>query len=67
MTLPISCAMSLVCSDAWSSQTEASIIRKVFTMPVPEMPALEACCREQDTLTEVSDDVYQETRLSVIG
>lgn len=67
MTLPNSSALSLVCNDTWSSKTEARVIRKVFKMPAPEMPYLEAWCRERDMLTEVSDVDYQEPRLSVTG
>lgn len=67
MTLPNSSGLRLLCSHAWSKQTEASVIRKVFAKPELQMSDLEAWCRERDMLIEVSDDNYQEPRLSVIG
>ena len=67
MTLPNSPALRLFCNDAWSNQTEVSVIRKATMTPALQVSDLEAWYRERDMLTEVNDDDYQEPRLSVIG
>ena len=54
-------------NDAWSYQTDASVIRKAIMTPALQVSDLEAWYRERDMLIEVSDDDYQEPRLSVIG
>ena len=63
VTLPNSSALRLVCSDAWSNQTEASVI----LTPALHVSALEAWYRERNMLIEVNDNDYQEPRLTVIG
>ena len=67
MTLPNSSALTLVFNDAWSSQTEASVIRQAMLAPALQVSDLEAWYRERDMLIEVNDDDYQEPRLTVIG
>ena len=67
MTLPNASALRLVCNDALSNQTEASVIRQEMMTPARQMSDLEAWYRERDMLIEVNDDDYQEPRLSVIG
>ena len=67
MTLPNSSALKLVFNDAWSNQTDARVIRQAMMTPALQVSDLEAWYRERDMLTEVSDDDYQESRLSVIG
>jgi hypothetical protein len=67
VTLPSYSAFSFVCSDARSSKTEASIIRKAMMTPALEVSDLEAWYREREMLIEVNDDDYQEPRLSTIG
>lgn len=67
MTLPSYSALRLVCSDAWSNQTEASVIRQAMMTPAFQVSDLEAWYRERDMLIEVNDDDYQEPRLSAIG
>ena len=67
MTLPNSSALKLVFNDACSNQTDASVIRQAMMTPALQVSDLEAWYRERDMLTEVSDDDYQEPRLSVIG
>ena len=58
---------SKVCSDAWSNQTEASVIRQAMLTPALHVSALEAWYRERNMLIEVNDNDYQEPRLTVIG
>jgi len=60
-------ALSLVRSDAWSSETEASVIRKAMMTPALQVSDLEAWYQEREMLIEVNDDDYQEPRLSAIG
>ena len=67
MNLPSYSALSLVCSDAWSSETEASVIRQAMMTPALPVSDLEAWYREREMLIEVNDDDYQEPRLSAIG
>ena len=67
MTLTNFSALSSVCSDAWSSETEASVIRKAMMTPAHQVSDLEAWYREREMLIEVNDDDYQEPRLSAIG
>ena len=67
MTLPNASALRLVFNDAWSSQTEARVIRRAMMTPALQVSDLEAWYRERDLLIEVNDDDYQEPRLSVIG
>ena len=67
VTLPNSSALRLVCNDAWSNQTEASVIRQVMLTPALHVSALEAWYRERNMLIEVNDNDYQEPRLTVIG
>ena len=67
MTLPNSSALKLVFNDAWSNQTDACVIRQAMMTPALQVSDLEAWYRERDMLIEVSDDDYQEPRLSVIG
>jgi hypothetical protein len=67
VTLPNASALRLVCNDALSNQTEASVIRQEMMTPARQMSDLEAWYRERDMLIEVNDDDYQEPRLSVIG
>ena len=67
MTLPNSSALKLVFNDAGSNQTDARVIRQAMMTPALQVSDLEARYREQDMLIEVSDDDYQEPRLSVIG
>ena len=67
VTLPNASPLRLVCNDAWSSQTEARVIRRVMLTPALQVSDLEAWYRERDMLIEVNDDDYQEPRLSVIG
>jgi len=67
VTLPNASALRLVCNDARSDQTEASVIRQAMLTPSLQVSALEASYRERDMLIEVNDDDYQEPRLSVIG
>ena len=67
VTLPNSSALRLVCSDAWSYQTEASVIRQAMSTPALHVSALEAWYRERNMLIEVNDNDYQEPRLTVIG
>ena len=67
MTLTNFSALSLVCSDACSSETEASVIRKAMMTPALQVSDLEAWYREREMLIEVNDDDYQEPRLSTIG
>ena len=67
MTLPNASALTLVFNDAWSSQTEASVIRQAMLAPALKLSDLEAWYRERDMLIEVNDDDYQEPRLTVIG
>ena len=67
MTLPNASSLRLVCNDALSNQTEASVIRQEMMTPARQMSDLEAWYRERDMLIEVNDDDYQEPRLSVIG
>ena len=67
MTLPNSSALKLVFNDAWSYQADASVIRQAMMTPALQVSDLEAWYRERDMLIEVSDDDYQEQRLSVIG
>lgn len=66
MTLPSYSALRLICNDAWSNQTEASVIRQEMMSPALQATDLEAWYRER-VLIEVNDDDYQEPRLSVIG
>ncbi|HCG96405.1 MAG TPA: hypothetical protein DEX20_12370 [Halieaceae bacterium] len=67
MTLPNSSALRLICNDARSNQTEASVIRREMMTTALQVSDLEAWYREQGMLIEVNDDDYQEPRLSVIG
>ena len=67
MTLPNSSALKLVFNDVWSNQTDASVIRQAMMTPALQVSDLEAWYRDRDMLIEVSDDDYQEPRLSVIG
>ena len=67
MTLPNASALTLVFNDAWSGQTEASVIRQAMLAPALQVSDLEAWYRERDMLIEVNDDDYLEPRLSVIG
>ena len=67
MTLPNSSALKLVFNDARSNQTDASVIRQAMTTPALQVSDLEAWYRERDMLIEVSDDDYQEPRISVTG
>lgn len=67
MSLPNASALRLISNDAWSSQTEASVIRREMMTSALQVSDLEAWYRERDMLTEVNDDDYQEPRLSVIG
>ena len=67
MTLPNASALTLVFNDAWSSQTEASVIRQAMLAPALQVSDLDAWYRERDMLIEVNDDDYQEPRLTVIG
>ena len=67
MTLPNSSALKLVFNDPWSYQTDASVSRPTMMTPALQVSYLEAWYRERDMLIEVSDDDYQEPRLSVIG
>ena len=67
VTLTNFSALSSVCSDAWSSETEASVIRKAMMTPAHQVSDLEAWYREREMLIEVNDDDYQEPRLSAIG
>ena len=67
MTLPNASAVTLVFNDAWSSQTEASVIRQAMLAPALHVSALEAWHRERNMLIEVNDNDYQEPRLTVIG
>ena len=67
VTLPNASPLRLVCNDAWSSHTEASVIRQAKLTPALQVSDLEAWYRERDMLIEVNDDDYQEPRLSVIG
>ena len=67
MTLTNFSALSLVCSDVCSSDTEASVIRKAMMTPALQVSDLEAWYREREMLIEVNDDDYQEPRLSAIG
>jgi hypothetical protein len=67
VTLPSSSALRLVCNDAWSNQTEASVIRKAMMTHALQVSDLEAWYREREMLIEVNDDDYQEPRLSAIG
>ena len=67
MTLPNASALTLVFNDAWSSQTEASVIRQAMLAPALQVSDLEAWYRDRDMLIEINDDDYQEPRLSIIG
>ena len=67
MTITNFSALSLVRSDAWSSETEASVIRKAMMTPALQVSDLEAWYQEREMLIEVNDDDYQEPRLSAIG
>jgi hypothetical protein len=67
VTLPNASALRLVCNDAWSNQTEASVIRQEMMTPARQVSDLETWYRERDMLIEVNDYDYQEPRLSVIG
>ena len=67
MTLPNSSALRLICNDARSNQTEASVIRREMMTTALQVSDLEAWYREQGMLIEVNDDDYQEPRLRVIG
>ena len=67
MNLPSYSALSLVCSDEWSSETEASVIRQAMMTPALQVSDLEAWYREREMLIEVDDDDYQEPRRSAIG
>ena len=66
-TLPNSSAPKLLHSDSWCNQTEANVIREVFTTPPVRIPGLEAWFQERDLLIVVSDENYQERKLSLIG
>ncbi|MED5539357.1 MAG: hypothetical protein VX819_02335 [Pseudomonadota bacterium] len=67
MTLPNTSALRLVCSDACSNRTEASVIRQAMLTPALHVSALQAWYRERNMLIEVNDNDYQEPRLTVIG
>jgi hypothetical protein len=67
VTLPNASALRLVCNDALSNQTEASVIRQEMMTPARQVSDLETWYRERDMLIEVNDYDYQEPRLSVIG
>ena len=67
MTSPNSWALKLVFNDAWSNQTEASVIRQAMMTPALQVLDLEAWYREEDMLIEINNDDYQEPKLSVIG
>ena len=67
MNLPNFSALRLVCNDAWSKQTEASVTRQEMMTPALQVSVLEAWYRERDMLIEVNDNDYQEPRLSVTG
>jgi hypothetical protein len=67
VTLSSSSALRLVCNDAWSNQTEASVIRQEMMTPALQVSDLEAWFRKRKMLIEVNDDDYQEPRLSTIG
>ena len=67
MTLPNSSALRLVCNDAWSNQTEASVIRQQMMTPALHVSDLQAWYRERDMLIEVNDDYYQEPKRGAIG
>ena len=67
MTSPNSWALKLVFNDAWSNQTEASVIRQAMMTPALQVLDLEAWYRDRDMLIEINNDDYQEPKLSVIG
>ena len=62
-----SSALRFVCGDLLPRSAEATLIRQALNMPARQIYDLEAWHRERGLLVDVSDEDYQQPRLSVIG